>query len=60
MPNNPGRIDGDYSTGDKESVKFVDPGNFGRIQAKKRYSNSRVFYLIIIIIALLIAFVLLG
>lgn len=32
MPNNPGRIDGDYSIGEAEEVKFVDPGNFGTVK----------------------------
>lgn len=35
MPNNPGRIDGDYSIGEPEKVTYVNPGNFGAVRSTK-------------------------
>ena len=34
MPNNPGRIAGDYSIGEKEEIKYIDPGSFGAIKSR--------------------------
>ena len=57
MPNNPGRINGDYSIGEKEEVKFVDPGSFGAVrktQARnyKAYAIACAVAAIVIILAL--------
>ncbi len=56
MPNNPGRIDGDYSIGEIEEVKYVDPGKFGEVRTGKT-QNMLKFGLpvaVIVVIALLV------
>ena len=42
MPNNPGRVAGDYSIGEKEEVKYIDPGNFGAIR-EQRHMGRKVY-----------------
>ncbi|MHB1830245.1 MAG: hypothetical protein ACYCO0_02535 [Candidatus Micrarchaeaceae archaeon] len=56
MPNNPGRIAGDYSIGEKEEVKYMDPGSFGAVREANRGSTIRIMkYLLPIGIAIVIA-----
>jgi len=55
MPNNPGRIDGDYSIGEREEVRYVDPGNFGAVRHETsrgyiRYAIAAAVALAVIII----------
>ncbi len=58
MPNNPGRIEGDYSIGEKEQIKYADPGSFGAV--RQRQSKTKLYLFIagvaIITLALSIAF----
>ncbi len=55
MPNNPGRIDGDYSIGEKEEVKYIDPGDFGAVREADGISIIRIMkYLLPIGIAIVI------
>lgn len=53
MPNNPGRIAGDYSAEEKEEIRFVDPGSFGA-QRKKGISRPLKIYLIFAAIVIII------
>ena len=43
MPNNPGRIGGDYSIGEKEEVHYVDPGNFGAARVENPARNLKLY-----------------
>lgn len=55
MPNNPGRIDGDYSIGEREEVRYIDPGNFGSVRHQR---TSRIkLYLFIAGVAIVALFV---
>lgn len=47
MPNNPGRIDGDYSIGEKEEVKYVDPGNFGAMRSESHPGKIRLYAVVL-------------
>jgi len=53
MPNNPGRINGDYSIGEKEEVKYIDPGNFGAVR-KTRTPGYREYALVLAAAAIVI------
>ncbi len=56
MPNNPGRIEGDYSTGGRDKIIYADPPpGFG---AMRKMLSRRNRYVITIAIAL--AMLLLG
>ncbi len=62
MPNNPGRIDGDYSIGDKEEVAYIEPpSGFGSVKSANARLNQK--YLIgvgvILVIVVLILWILL-
>ena len=53
MPNNPGRIDGDYSTGDREEVSYIDPPQgFGAVKENRSQGPVYVAVIVIIIVAL--------
>lgn len=58
MPNNPGRIEGDYSIGEKEEVKYVDPPKgFGVVKGSSSMNWKYIAAaIVIVIIALLIIF----
>ena len=61
MPNNPGRIEGDYVVGEKEEVKYVDPGDFGAIKGGGNISDKRytIFvWIAVIVMALVLIFAL--
>jgi hypothetical protein len=61
MPNNPGRIDGDYSIGEKEEIKYIDPGNFGAMRKESKVSMAKIYILVIgIAFAALIMLIIFG
>ena len=59
MPNNPGRIYGDYSIGEKEEVKYVDPGKFGEARPDRtanRFRSGLLVVVAVVVLAVLVAF----
>lgn len=60
MPNNPGRIEGDYSIGDKEEIRYADPpAGFGAAK-RSSFTAYRKYVLVvaavIIVLALFVIF----
>ncbi len=59
MPNNPGRIDGDYSIGEKEEVRYVQPpSGFGAVKKKEGIGRKYIFAAAIVITALILFIIL--
>ena len=55
MPNNPGRIEGDYSIGEPEQVKYADPGSFGAVRVRSSRTGKYALVIAVVLIVLLAA-----
>ncbi len=58
MPNNPGRIDGDYTVGEREEVRYADPPEGFGVVKKSKGIDRRYMVVIGVVVILLIAFIL--
>lgn len=60
MPNNPGRIDGDYSIGEKEEIKYAaPPQGFGTVKKSSPASYRQYAIAAVVIIVILALFMIL-
>ncbi|MDE1768304.1 MAG: hypothetical protein KGH67_05045 [Candidatus Micrarchaeota archaeon] len=42
MPNNPGRIQGDYGMEGNTEINYIDPGDFGAVRKPKQWRGARL------------------